>query len=351
MSLLPAPYDTNCSYYKGFTTKANCLNLCFVEEYYWKEDYKWPPYVPGFNKKKKTLTDKFYIDSNSTNSSETQANSRSRRQISLKILEPMVGEQMANTSGRMANASGRVANASGRMAGALGAMMDTMTHTMMDTSTSMTSQQMANASETTTVPATGRMNFMLNLNLNALNGNDSKPPPPKKKSAKSKAEQLAKILAAAKNKKKNAFTGFFNKVIKGGVKLQFKEEYELNTKKMSEAKLSIKGVPDIRGACDARCDQGQECHEDIYKPVRETEIEAKSEENTQEYTVEIQPSKYVFSCLTLEKYKRVHLACFLASTITLWFGGSIFFLVRYLIKGNLHTIRCLFCCNQKSKGN
>ena len=35
MSLLPAPYDTNCSYYKGFSTKANCLNLCFVEEYYW----------------------------------------------------------------------------------------------------------------------------------------------------------------------------------------------------------------------------------------------------------------------------------------------------------------------------
>lgn len=317
-----------------------------------KEDYKWPPYVPGFNKKKKTLTDKFYIDSNSTNSSEseTSANQRSKRQVSLNILEPMIGglERMANdnTSGRMASG-----NMSGRMASALGAMAGI---SMTSTSNPMadTSQRMADANssgETTTVRSTGRMNFMLNLNMNALNTNDSKPAAPKKKTSKlSKAEQLAKILAAAKNKKKNAFTGFFNKVIKGGVKLQFKEEFELNTKKMSEAKLSIKGVPDIRGACDARCDQGQECHEDIYKPVRETEIEAKSEENAQEYTVEIQPSKYVFSCLTLEKYKRIHLACFLASTITLWFGGSIFFLVRYLIKGNLHTIRCLFCCNQKS---
>lgn len=308
MSLLPAPYDTNCSYYKGFSTKANCLNLCFVEEYYWKEDYKWPPYVPGFNKKKKTLTDKFYIE-NSTNSTEGENNERAKRQVILKDFEP-----------------------------------DTSTSSTLGTSPS----DAGNASAG--VPPIGtRMNFMLNLNLNALMNTTNTTQPKKKNSSKlSKAQQLAKILAAAKNKKKNAFTGFFNKVIKGGVKLQFKEEFELNTKKMSEAKLSIKGIPDIRGYCDWRCDRGQECHEDIYKPVRETEIEAKSEERVEEYTVEIQPSKYVFSCLTLEKYKRIHLACFLASTITLWFGGSIFFLVRYLIKGNLHTIRCLFCCNRKS---
>ena len=320
MSLLPAPYDTNCSSYKGFSTKANCLNLCFVEEYYWKEDYKWPPYVPGFNKKKKTLTDKFYIDSNTTNSTEGE-NERTKRQINLNDFD-LIGSTSTDTT----------------LAGSSLAGSTLESH---DTTTSTTTKK---------PPAIGgRMNFMLNLNMNALSKNTTNTTEPKKKTSKlSKAQQLAKILAAAKNKKKNAFTGFFNKVIKGGVKLQFKEEFELNTKKMSEAKLSIKGIPDIRGYCDWRCDRGQECHEDIYKPVRETEIEAKSEENAEEYTVEIQPSKYVFSCLTLEKYKRIHLACFLASTITLWFGGSIFFLVRYLIKGNLHTIRCLFCCNRKS---
>uniref|UniRef100_A0AAN0N7N4 Epithelial sodium channel/degenerin-like protein n=1 Tax=Polyphagotarsonemus latus TaxID=1204166 RepID=A0AAN0N7N4_9ACAR len=258
MSLLPSPYDTNCSSYEEDITKANCLNKCFVEEYYWKES-KWPPYVPGFNKKKKTLTNKIYIETNTT--AKPEIPKRKKRQVS-------------------------------------------------------------SISSTET-----------NLNKTLK--------PKRKPSVNSKL--LSILKSVNKTKKKGLGYNFLTeKLFYEKIKFQFKDEYELNTKTMSEAKLSIKGIPDIRGYCDYRCDRGQECHEDIYKPIKEVEIEANTED-LETYVVEIKPSKYVLRCLTIEKYKRVHLACFLASTITLWFGGSIFFLVSYLIKGNLHTLRCLFC--------
>ena len=277
MSLLPAPHDTNCSYYVGDVTKANCLNKCFVEEYYWKEN-AWPPYVPGFNKKKKTLTNTLYFDTNSTNADEN-AEKRSKRQVALDSSNNSMSSDMDTT--------------------------------------------------TTIQPLTTATTAKKNPKLNN--------------------PKLKAFLEKLKKKKSNFGLGSLHNIFFiQKKKLTYKEEFELNTKTMSEAKLSIRGIPDIRGYCDFRCDRGQECHEDIYKPVRETEIEATSEEFAQSYVVEVLPSKYVFRCLTLEKYKRVHLACFLASTITLWFGGSIFFLVRYLIKGNLHTLRCLFCCKSKS---
>lgn len=199
MSLLPAPHDTNCSDYKEFETKANCLNKCFIEEYYWKENYTWPPYVPAFNNKKKTLTNEIIID----NSTEVQeGEKRSKRQITLT--STLNGSEMMNTPSLLTN---------------------------------LNSPASLNVKFTTAAPSTA---------------STAKPKKPK-----STNPAYLKILQNL-NKNKQISNFLTKKLFIEKQKFRFKKDQdEPNTNFMSDKKYSIRGLPDIRGFCDYRCDRGK----------------------------------------------------------------------------------------------
>jgi hypothetical protein len=300
LSLLPLPYDTNCSDYSPYRSKANCLNECFKEEYRFKEEL-WPPFVPGFNRVKKVLTSNIYIDSGNV-STTSPAPSRSIRSPlddpfaitdlpAITTLSPFALFQPSVTS----------------------------------PSTNLTVNGTAaklNRSSLLSSLGSGR----LPLRLQNI---------------------LRKNLNRSRQDKAIGYEFITQKLFIEKSRFNFREETEQNLQRISQSKYSLKGIADIRGHCDHRCDRGRQCDQDIYTPVRGPQLDAGPQSPV--YRIEVEPAKFMIRCQSEPKYKRIHLLCFIASTLTLWFGGSIVSLLTHVIKGNLHTIRCLLCCNSAKR--
>lgn len=339
LSLLPLPYDTNCSDYSPYGTKANCLNECFKEEYRFKQEL-WPPFVPGFNLVKKVLTSNIYIEP--TNASSTPAPTRRRRSPNESTDETTTATSLFSAAFSLSSAMSVDTSSTTLSPFAMFAVLPTspswsavdsmaVTTTTMATTETSTS---GNSSTNGTAPKLDRSTLLSRLASGRL------------------PLRLQNILRKNLNRNQNKSIGYqfiTQKLFIEKSRFNFREETEQNLQRISQTKYSLKSIPDIRGHCDHRCDRGRQCDQDIYTPVRESQLDAGPQSLV--FRIEVAPAKFMIRCQSEPKYKRIHLLCFLASTLTLWFGGSIVSVLAYLIKGNLHTLRCLLCCNLGAKRN
>ena len=292
LSLLPLPYDTNCSEYGKHRTKANCLNECFKEKYHFTEEL-WPPFVPGYNTVKKVFTDNVYIeDANVT----TDAPKRTVRSSA----DPdglMNGESSAQSTTTRLMQHGLVS----------------LSTPVLDVPTTISMTDVLTTSQPNTTTSTTPSSRFRGI-------------------SKERLKLLQNIIRKANQTKPNQGFGYkfiTERLIIQRSRFNFREETESNRNRISQSKYSLKGIADIRGHCDHRCDIGRQCHQDIYTPVRGLQLDAGPQSLL--YRVEIEPAKFLIRCLSTPRYLGVHLICFIASTVTLWFGGSIYRI-------------CIFCC-------